>query len=97
MKKERSSTMRQSTGFQHTLPSVIPRRSRRRSVEDRLLRDWRRPTLAEFARQVEHEFGDSVDLSSLALAKMDGDETLSPGTVRTLCDLLGVPPEDFGV
>ncbi len=88
--------MRQSTGFQHTLPSVIPRRPRR-SFEDKLLRDWRRPTLAEFARQVEHTFGDAVDLSSLSLTRMDGDEALSPSTVRALCDLLGVPPEDFGV
>ena len=60
-------------------------------------RQWRRPTLAEFVAEVEHEFGRSVDTTSLFETGIDRSETLSPDEVRALCGQLGVPAEDFGV
>jgi hypothetical protein len=48
-------------------------------------------------QQIEHEFGRSVDLSSLRHVGLGRDESLDPTDIRELCDLLGLPPEDFGV
>ena len=60
------------------------------------LLDWQGPTLQEFIRQVQHSFG-GVDLSGLRHAGIDRDEPLDPLEIRELCELLGLPPEDFGV
>lgn len=89
--------MHRSTGFQHTLPELLPKRRTGKLSQRTDLRNWEPPTFAEFIRQIEHEFGDTVDLSSLHLTRADRDEPLTPGSVRSLCELLGVPPEDFGV
>lgn len=59
--------------------------------------DWHEPTLGEFVRQVEHGFGRHLDLSSLRHAGFSRDEPLDPDDIRELCDLLGLPPEDFGL
>jgi hypothetical protein len=59
--------------------------------------DWHGPTLREFVRQIEHEFGRGVDISSLRHAGIGHDESLDPAEIRQLCELLGLPPEDFGV
>lgn len=87
--------MNRSTGFQNTLPDFPAKR-----LEDKLsnwpLGAWKPPTFAEFVRQIEHEFGDTVDLSSLPLGRADRDR-LTPSSVRSLCEQLGLPPEDFGV
>lgn len=88
--------MHRSTGFQQTIPRLLPKRPGSTSLPDALT-FWEAPTFAEFMRQIEHEFGDAVDLSSLHLTRADRDEPLTPGSVRSLCELLGVPPEDFGV
>jgi len=58
---------------------------------------WHGPTLREFVRQIEHEFGRQVDLSGLRLSGLARDEPLDPSDIRSLCDLLGLPAEDFGV
>lgn len=83
--------MRSSRGFQQSLPGLLP------GNESEPFRRWRRPTFAQFVRQVEHEFGDSVDTSSLLLTHTDSDEPLPPSSIRALCEFLGVPAEDFGV
>lgn len=89
--------MHRSSAFQHTLPSIVPRTPGRPSLDPFDLGNWTRPTFGEFVRQIEHEFGDSVDLSSLHLIRADRDERLTPNSVRRLCELIGIPPEDFGV
>jgi len=89
--------MHRSTAFQHTLPNLFPKTVRRRRTDGLALRRWTRPTFGEFLRQVEHEFGDGVDTTGLFLTRADRDEPLTPGSVRELCELLGIPPEDFGV
>ena len=61
------------------------------------LLDWHGPTLREFVQQIEHEFGRSLDLSGLRHAGLARDEPLDPSDIRELCDLLGLPAEDFGV
>lgn len=58
---------------------------------------WHGPTLREFVQQIEHEFGRQVDLSGLRLSGFAGDEALDPSDIRSLCELLGLPAEDFGV
>jgi hypothetical protein len=58
---------------------------------------WNGPTLSEFVEQIEHEFGTQVDLSSLRLSGLAGNEALEPADIRSLCELLGLPAEDFGV
>lgn len=58
---------------------------------------WHGPTLREFVQQIEHEFGRQVDLSGLRLSGFAGDEPLDPSDIRSLCDFLGLPAEDFGV
>jgi hypothetical protein len=58
---------------------------------------WHGPTLREFVRQIEHEFGRQVDLSGLCLSGLAGNEALEPADIRSLCELLGLPAEDFGV
>lgn len=58
---------------------------------------WHGPTLREFAEQIEHEFGRNVDLSGLRLSGLASDEALDPSDIRSLCELLGLPAEDFGV
>jgi hypothetical protein len=83
--------MHRYTGFQQTLPDLL---SRHPAAS---FRSWQAPTFAEFLRRIEHEFGDTVDFSSLHLTRADSDEPLTPGSVRSLCETLGVPPEDFGV
>lgn len=89
--------MRRSTGFQEMLPGLFSRRPSRELSEGFDPRRWQSPTLGEFIRQVEHGFGDAVDLSSLYLNRADRDQQLTPISVRAYCELLGVPPEDFGV
>ena len=75
------------------------RRSRRGEIPPAALPllDWQGPTLREFVQQIEHEFGRSLDLSSLRLAGLTRDEPLDPSDIRELCELLGLPAEDFGV
>ena len=83
--------MRSSRDFQESLPHLFPEK------RSEVLRSWQRPSFAEFVRQVEHEFGDTVDTSSLYLTHADRNEPLTPNSVRALCEQLGVPAEDFGV
>ena len=89
--------MNRTNGYQHTLPEFFPKRSTDEQSGTTALWSWEPPTFAEFVRQIEHEFGDSVDLSSLPLTRADSNQALTPGSVRSLCEVLGVPPEDFGV
>ena len=58
---------------------------------------WKSPTLAEFIRQVEHQFGDTFGPTGLYWTGLAPDELLPPNTVRAFCEQFGVPPEDFGV
>ncbi|MDX1500876.1 MAG: hypothetical protein R3325_00840 [Thermoanaerobaculia bacterium] len=58
---------------------------------------WPGPTFGEFVTELEHEFGSSVDTTSLFLTGLDRRDTLSPAEVKALCAQLGVPAEDFGV
>lgn len=58
---------------------------------------WHGPTLREFVQQIEHEFGRQIDLSGLRLSGFASDEALDPSDIRSLCELLGLPAEDFGV
>jgi len=87
----------QRTGFQTTLPELLPKQSTGDPPRTRAIESWQPPTFAEFVRQLEHEFGDSIDLSSLPLTSADGDQALTPRSIRSLCELVGVPPEDLGV
>ncbi len=89
--------MHRSTGFQQTLPELFPKAPTGNLAGRGGFRRWQAPTFAEFLRQIEHEFGDAVDISSLRLTRADRDEALTPASVRSLCELVGVPPEDFGV
>lgn len=89
--------MQRSAGFQQTLPELLPKHPTGDGSKRAVFRSWQPPTFAEFLRQIEHEFGDTVDISSLHLTRADRDEPLTPGSVRSLCELVGVPPEDFGV
>lgn len=58
---------------------------------------WQGPTLDEFVRRVEQEFGASPELADLLVAEIGADENLQPDDVRVLCSQIGVPAEDFGV
>ena len=89
--------MDRAPGFQHTIPDLFPKRSTGTGPRLTSVAEWEAPTFGEFVRQLEHGFGDSLDLSSLPLTRADDDETLSPHSVKSLCEVLGVPPEDFGV
>ncbi|MFQ5526107.1 MAG: hypothetical protein ACE5GX_07560 [Thermoanaerobaculia bacterium] len=89
--------MPRSTDFQQTLPNIIPKPACAATLAASALSGWHRPTFGEFVRQIEHEFGDGVNLSSLYMIRADRNERLTPESVRSLCDLLGIPPEDFGV
>lgn len=89
--------MNRTSGFQTTLPDLLPKQTFDELSLTSSPTDWQPPTFAEFIRRIEHEFGDSVDLSSLPLTRADGDQTLTPGSIRSLCEVLGVPPEDLGV
>lgn len=89
--------MKQMSGFQTTLPDLLPKQTFDELSRESRSSGWQPPTFAEFIRRIEHEFGDSVDLSSLPLTRADGDQTLTPGSIRSLCEVLGVPPEDLGV
>jgi hypothetical protein len=61
------------------------------------LEPWKRPTLLEFVRQIEHEFGRGVDLTHLRWTGIAREERLEPETIKAFCEQLGIPPEDFGV
>lgn len=89
--------MHRDTGFQETLPNFFPRGNAGATARKAASRTWPAPTFGQFVRRLEHEFGDSVDLSTLHLTRLDQNETLTPESVRTLCEQLGVPPEDFGI
>lgn len=89
--------MSPTRGFQQTLPELFPGSSGEPASRSYAMLQWDAPTFSEFVRRIEHEFGNSIDLSPLPLTSADGDERLSPGSVRSLCELLGVPPEDLGV
>lgn len=89
--------MNKSTGFQHTIPDLLPKRATRTGARFSRVDAWQAPTFGEFVRQLEHEFGDALDLSPLPLTRADDDEAMTPRSVRAFCEILGVPPEDFGV
>lgn len=89
--------MPSNTDFQQTLPGLFGKRAKNPRSVNRASSNWAAPTFDEFVQQLEHEFGDSVDLTSLHLIRADADEPLTPDSMRSLCALLGVPPEDFGV
>ncbi len=82
---------------QRALPAVQERRPCDELGELAAPYRWKCPTLGDFMRQVEHEFGYTVDSSILDSAVPVFDERLSPSAVRALCERIGVPPEDFGV
>ena len=58
---------------------------------------WTGPTVGEFSRRIEHEFGMTLDLVGPFLAGMSRSERLGASDVRVVCEQLGLPPEDFGV
>lgn len=59
--------------------------------------DWQGPTLAELADRVEHQFGEAPALAGIYTLGFGRDEPLTPGDVHQVCDLLGLPAEDFGI
>jgi hypothetical protein len=77
--------------------SLLPRRFAPTGAEDGPYRHWQRPTLGEFLRQIEHEFGGALDVSALDHTGLAYDENLSPGELAVLCRQIGVPPGDFGL
>lgn len=66
-------------------------------AEEGPYRHFQRPTLGEFIRQLEHEFGGSLDVSALEHTGLARDEDLSPRELEALCRQIGVPPGDFGL
>ena len=75
--------------------AIAGHRSRRR--ENASLSLWDRPTVGEFIRRAEHQFGTSGDQVSRLLAGYRRSERLASNDVRELCDRLGLPATDFGV
>lgn len=59
--------------------------------------DWDRPTLAELADRVEHQFGETPGLAGIFTLGFGRDEPLTPSDVHEVCEHLGLPAEDFGV
>jgi len=66
-------------------------------AEDGPYRHFKRPTLGEFIRQLEHEFGGQLDVSALNHTGLANDEDLSPRELEALCRQLGIPPGDLGL
>ena len=58
---------------------------------------WEGPTLSELADRVEHQFGQAPALAGIYTLGFGRDEPLTPCDVHLVCDLLGLPAEDFGV
>ncbi len=58
---------------------------------------WRRPSFEEFLERLESEFGPMSGMTTLLAMGLGPNERLDPDDVKALCQLLGVPPEDFGV
>ena len=58
---------------------------------------WDAPTLGELAERVEHQFGDLSALGGIHTLGFARDEPLTPSDVYLVCDLLGLPAEDFGL
>ena len=58
---------------------------------------WTGPTVGEFSRRIEHQFGVGSDLVGPFLAGLSGSERMGAEDVRAVCEQLGLPPEDFGV
>jgi hypothetical protein len=58
---------------------------------------WEGPTLRELAERVEHQFGQAPALAGIYTLGFGRDEALTPCDVLRVCDLLGLPAEDFGV
>ena len=58
---------------------------------------WKCPTVGEFMRRVEREFGHTLGSPGLYATGPASDELLSPSAMRAFCEQIGVPPEDFGV
>ena len=58
---------------------------------------WEAPTVRELADRVEHQFGNAPALANIYTLGFGSDEPLSPCDVHLVCDLLGLPAEDFGV
>ena len=58
---------------------------------------WDGPTLHELADRVEHQFGEAPALAGIYTLGFAQDEPLSPCDIHLVCDLLGLPAEDFGV
>lgn len=58
---------------------------------------WEGPTLHELANRVEHQFGDTPGLAGIYTLGFGRDELLTPGDIRSVCDHLGLPAEDFGI
>jgi hypothetical protein len=59
--------------------------------------DWEGPTLPELADRVAHQFGELPALAGVHALGFANDEPLTPGDVREVCDLLGLPAADFGL
>lgn len=60
-------------------------------------RPWTGPTVGEFSRHIEHQFGMSAETVSPFLAGLGREERLGAADVRAVCEQLGLPPEDFGL
>lgn len=58
---------------------------------------WEGPTLGELAERVEHQFGQTPALSGIYMLGFARDEPLTQCDIHMVCDLLGLPAEDFGV
>ena len=83
--------------MRHQTSPVVRKPAREHSSRTTLPPRWSRPTLREFVAQLEHEFGNGVDLSALFHTGLGRNERLTPGDVKALCDQLGLPADDFGV
>jgi hypothetical protein len=79
------------------MPASRQRRYAPSGAEEGPYRHFQRPTLGEFIRQLEHEFGGSLDVSALDHTGLANDEDLSPRELEALCRQIGVPPGDFGL
>ncbi len=58
---------------------------------------WRRPSFEEFIERLQGEFGPMSEMTTVLAVGLGPRERLDPEDVKALCQLLGVPPEDFGV
>ena len=89
--------------LQPTMDTRIPLRppcpdlARRAMAVELPSEEWEGPTLRELADRVEHQFGDAPALAGIFTLGFGRDEPLTPCDIHQVCDLLGLPAEDFGV